>query len=510
MSPLMAADVKHWCAPPNSSIPRTWWRKHGLPRVNKWSLEPDGCSMYAWESQPNEEFGIRFDREQLLSCTNGFEYDREGFGLTATEEWQLICGDAWKTSAMQSIIMAGSFVGVIIFGRLSDKLGRKHTFFVGLALLLSTGIAAAFVHSFITFNILRFILAGATSGMTAALVTAFMEILPESDRIYMNIGFGIGYTVPVIFIPLLSYYLLNFRYMQLAIGLSGLLILPFFWVIHESPKWLVAKHRFTEAEQVIVKILKMNRRPVPDMTEVMPKLAIHAESESTVKSRNLGFIDIMKIPILRYTALTTGLNWFCWSSISYYCALNAHRLPGNPHLNFAISTFAEFPSAFIAMYLIRNCRRRQTQMFNIIVAACIFAAVFFLDDSYKLTKVWGNMIARVFVNNYGFIVWVSVHEVYPTPVRTAGYASAMMLSRGGAAFAPFIKNIGDWTHTSVPCFIILGLCASIIGCVALLPETLNKKLPDTIDDVKALYGRDGYIVAKYAKAVPTHIHSDCI
>ncbi|OQR77853.1 solute carrier family 22 member 6-B-like [Tropilaelaps mercedesae] len=507
MSPLMAADVQHWCAPPNATIPAEWWRDHGVPRASLTSSDPSECLMYAWVPDADNRFGGHVDHGLQQPCTHGWAYDRGDFGITATEEWHLVCGDAWKRSAMQSIVMAGSLVGVIVFGRMSDKFGRKCTSFMSAVLLLVTGVSAAFVHSFVAFNAFRFILATATSGLTASLVTMFMEILPEADRIYMNVGFGIGYTLPVMLIPLLSYSLMNFRYMQLAIGLSIFLVLPFFCVIHESPKWLLAKHRFAEAEQAIVRIVRSNRRRVPNMADIMSKLAARAESESAAQSRNLGFIDIMRVPILRRTALTIGLNWFSWSFVSYYFALNAHRLPGNPHLNFAISTFAEIPSAFIAMCLIRKCRRRHSQVFNIMVAAAIFGVVFFLDNGYKGVKVWGNMAARMFVNNYGFIVWVSVHEIYPTPVRGAGYAVAMMFSRLGAGLAPFVKDVGDWTHSTVPCFIILGVCAMIVLCVLQLPETLNRKLPDTIKDVEALY-RDTEDPGTYEeiKVVSAHEH----
>lgn len=491
MSPLMAADVQHWCAPPNASLDRNWWREHGIPRESNASTAPlKQCEMFLWVPDPSEPIGGRIDFSETVPCSGGWHYDQADFGLTATERWNLVCGDTWKRSAMQTIVMAGSLAGVLIFGRMSDSLGRKLTFFIGTALLMATGTGASFAPSYILFNSLRFVMAAATAGLTAAIVTLFMELMPEKDRIYINIGFGIGYAVPIMFIPLLSYYLKDFRNMQLAIGLSGLLLIPFFFSIHESPKWLLAKHRISEAERVIRAILRTNRRPMPKLSELLPSLTMHAETKSAVRSRNLGLTDIARIRVLRKTTLIVGFNWFFWAAINYYFAVNAHRMPGNPHWNFAISTLSDFPSALIGMYLIRHCRRKQSQIFNIVMAGCVHVLVFSLDDSYKMSKVWGTMLARVFVSTYGFIVWVSVHEIYATPVRSAGFAVAMMFSRIGAGFAPFVKDIGDWTHPYVPCVLIVSFCFGIVFCVRHLPETLNKRLPDTVADMEMLYDSD--------------------
>ena len=389
-------------------------------------------------------------------------------------------------SAMQTVIMGGSFLGVIIFAKISDRFGRRVAFIAGICLLLTTGLSAVFVKDFLIFNLLRFFMSSSASGITVATTALFMEIMPEKDRIYMNVGFGMGYSIPLLFIPVLSYYLKNFRYMQLATGLTGFAVIPFLAVIEESPKWLLAKHRLEEAEQSIRRILKRNRRTIPCMKDVMAKLAARAESENAMKSTNLGYLDLLRVPILRRNISYLGILWFCHSFVTYYVALNAHRLPGNPHLNFAISTLAEFPSAFVGMYLLRKCRRRESQFYNFGTSAVIFAGVFFLDDEYRWTKVIGSFIVRFFVYVHGFVMWTNVHEINPTPARSVGFAVTMMFGRTAAMMAPFLKDFGDWTHKSVICVTFVVLTAIGVFCVTKLPETLDKRLPDTIDDVEQL------------------------
>lgn len=478
MSPLMAADVPHWCAPPHETINATWWRDHGVPKTPKGT--PTECTMYQW----TVEDGL--DTNMTIPCSHGWSYDKRDYGETATSEWNLVCGDSWKRSAMQTTIMAGQFLGVIVFAKISDRLGRKRAFVAGIGILLTAGVSAAFAPSFLVFNLLRFVLSISTSGITVAVTTLFIETMPEGDRIYTTIGFGMGYAIPMMFIPLFSYYLRSFRYMQLAIGLSGLLLVPFILMLQESPKWLLVKRRLAEAEHSIVQIVKRNRRTLPNMEETMARLAARAETENAKKSSDLGYLDLLRFPVLRRNTIYLCSLWFSSSITFYYIALNAHRLPGNAQLNFAISTFADIPSALLSMYLIRHCRRRQTQMFNLSAAAAAFTAVFFLDESYRWTKIAGTFIVRLFVTVHDCVQWTNALEINPTPARSAGFALCMMFSRTGAMIAPFVKDIGDWTHHSVIYLVFVVFSASGVFCVWNLPETLNKKLPDTIVDIEQL------------------------
>merc|ERR1719228_1970912 len=73
-----------------------------------------------------------------------------------------------------------------------------------------------------------------------------------------------------------------------------------------------------------------------------------------------------------------------------------------------------------------------------------------------------------------------------------------MIARIGGMVAPYIADLGDIAGgsfgTALP-FVVFGACAVLAGLLALtLPETLNKPLPETIDDaihfgkIKSTYG----------------------
>ena len=89
------------------------------------------------------------------------EYTSE-FTSIATE-WNLVCGNRYKIELSQSIFVAGYMFGVLIFGILSDKYGRRRpwlfAYIVGGVLGLMTG----FVRTYEEYIVLRFIV-GAIKG----------------------------------------------------------------------------------------------------------------------------------------------------------------------------------------------------------------------------------------------------------------------------------------------------------------------------------------------------------
>ncbi|CAB4023824.1 organic cation transporter -like [Paramuricea clavata] len=77
-------------------------------------------------------------------------------------------------------------------------------------------------------------------------------------------------------------------------------------------------------------------------------------------------------------------------------------------------------------------------------------------------------------------------ELYPTTIRNVGVGAGMFWTRIGGIIAPQILLLGEYTAEAVP-FIIFGGMLLLSGALALLlPETLNVKLPETLQDVRKL------------------------
>ena len=82
--------------------------------------------------------------------------------------------------------------------------------------------------------------------------------------------------------------------------------------------------------------------------------------------------------------------------------------------------------------------------------------------------------------SYGTIYIFSA-EQFPTVIRNVGMGTASMSARIGGILAPYINLLsGVWKPFPM---IIFGVLAFTGGLLSLfLPETLNKALPETIED----------------------------
>ena len=87
-------------------------------------------------------------------------------------------------------------------------------------------------------------------------------------------------------LALTVYLIPDMKTLELTIGLLGILFLSLYFVMHESPRWLIAKNRGTEANEVIKKICEMNGR---EFKEFLP------DSETQeIKKENV--LHLMKYP----------------------------------------------------------------------------------------------------------------------------------------------------------------------------------------------------------------------
>ena len=73
-------------------------------------------------------------------------------------QWNLVCDNKYKISMSNTIYFTGVFCGALIFGFISDCIGRKPTLAICLYLQMPISLAIAFIPNYLGFIILRFLL----------------------------------------------------------------------------------------------------------------------------------------------------------------------------------------------------------------------------------------------------------------------------------------------------------------------------------------------------------------
>jgi OCT family organic cation transporter-like MFS transporter 4/5 len=78
-------------------------------------------------------------------------------------------------------------------------------------------------------------------------------------------------------------------------------------------------------------------------------------------------------------------------------------------------------------------------------------------------------------------------ELYPTPMRSTGVGLSVSIARLGGVWAPQINVLSSTLGSIYVPFLIFSISSLLAGILcSLLPETLNKNLPENLSDAKAL------------------------
>jgi MFS family permease len=159
-----------------------------------------------------------------------------------------------------SAYLAGAVLGALVFGWLTDRLGRKRLFFITLAVYLLATAATALSWSLWSFAFFRFLTGAGIGGEYTAINSTIQELVPARYRgwtdLVINGSFWIGAAVGafasiVLLDPAVLAPELGWRLAFLIGAALGLVIfLMRFW-LPESPRWLMTHGRLAEATAVI-------------------------------------------------------------------------------------------------------------------------------------------------------------------------------------------------------------------------------------------------------------------
>ncbi len=168
-----------------------------------------------------------------------------------------------QVTAAATTYLAGAVLGALLFGYLTDRLGRKKLFLVTLATYSIATVATAFSFNFTSFAIFRFFTGLGIGGEYAAINSAVDELIPGRIRgavdLAVNSTFWIGASLGAVATMLLLHaqggaQSAGWRYAFGIGGVLGLAVLLLRLYVPESPRWLMLRGREDEAGKVVGEI----------------------------------------------------------------------------------------------------------------------------------------------------------------------------------------------------------------------------------------------------------------
>jgi MFS family permease len=208
----------------------------------------------------------RFHTRLVMSLGTAWILDGLEITLASSVAGVLTASDTLRLSsaavgAIATVYLVGQVVGALVFGRLSDALGRRKLFTVTLGVyLLGSGLTAATAGAgpgWVAFLYLtRFIAGAGIGGEYAAINSAIDEMIPARYRGRVDIGVNGTYWAGSIIGTLVSLAFLNWigpvlgwRLAFLAGPALAVVIVYVRRTLPESPRWLLTHGHAAEAEQ---------------------------------------------------------------------------------------------------------------------------------------------------------------------------------------------------------------------------------------------------------------------
>uniref|UniRef100_A0A668S9Y7 Major facilitator superfamily (MFS) profile domain-containing protein n=1 Tax=Oreochromis aureus TaxID=47969 RepID=A0A668S9Y7_OREAU len=447
------------------------WRKNAIPkRCVDGKRELSRCSRYRLDVVRNLSaqgyipgMDVNLTDLEEEGCVDGWSYSKDIYESTIVSEFDLVCSNQWKQPLTSTVFFVGVLLGSFFSGQLSDRYGRKPVLFAALALQTVFTFAQVFSGSWIMFLIILFINGlGQMSNFVAALVLG-SEVLTGKVRVlYSSLGTCLGFAIGYMILPLLAYFLRDWKSLSLALSLPCVAYIPFWWLMPESPRWLLSQGRVEEAEAIIRTAAKWNK----------------------VQAPRIIFEDcgVSKLSLTHYWINPRCRTQFTMIVGYYSLSFNTAQLHENPYISCFISAVVEIPAYISSWLALLYLPRRLSVILTLVFGAVPLYLIQLVPDDLSNLSLVLEMLGKYSITTGSSLMFAYTAELYPTVLRNTATGISNTVSRIGSCIAPLLLSLGMY-YKYLP-HIILGTLAVVAAFAALfLPESFKKPLPETIEQM---------------------------
>ncbi|ELT94945.1 hypothetical protein CAPTEDRAFT_62237, partial [Capitella teleta] len=426
---------------------------------------------------------------ETIKCDQGWYYAPE-YKETIITEWNLVCDKNYLMETSQSVFSVGVMCGAVVFTALADRFGRKKVHLGCQYSMLVIGLIIAFAPNYITFVILRFLQGAVREGAGLVGIVMACELFPASQRTFAGTALELFWAGAYMALALMAYLITHWRHLQLVITLIPIWTY-YYRFLPESIPWLVANGRSDEAEKILQNAAKFNGISMPDrilhphengQVPNDPGSEVDDSSETSKMLEATGKARAFEILFFVHFVIFVVFCRFASGLIYFGLSLNTSQLVGNKYVNFFLSGFVEAPAYTLTVFVLQRFGRRYPLFIFHLIASVVLMAVVWIPEQTVPLIVTLTMVGKFAMTAAFGTVVLYAPELYPTNLRNLGFGMASVWGRIGGTIAPFSSFIKVAWAPSVA----FSICALVTGVLALLlPETLNRPLPETIEEIES-------------------------
>ncbi|XP_065293890.1 solute carrier family 22 member 7-like isoform X2 [Dermacentor albipictus] len=496
-------SVDHWCqlpeTPPNTTLEE--WRRLNIPE------EPDGslgrCLVYKEVSgEPDNQ------TRQTDTCVSRF-FNVSVDTMSIVQQWDLVCDREWLYSAVSTTFYSGSLLGLALSGLLADRVGRKPVVCFAVVLLEVAGVSLYSVESFVLFNALRFLVAASVSALSYTNYVLLVEFVALEHRALYGTFTYCGFSVGVLLGNVIAYLIRDWRTVQLVIMIPTTLLFVGFWLLPESPRWLITTLRIQQACGAVSLILRKNRMPAKSIRSVIKRLRsrpismLHQKGGASspgsagrlsprrkavkFERPDKSIWELLVIFVTQYQLSNTALclSWFS-CSVTYYGI--AYDVSAQSASN--VSQFVVAAVAPLAAYVLISRRGRRDVLAGSLIFTSVCCIVIAILPRDRIDRFLAILIAWFLINVAFTVMFLYATEIYPTTIRALGFNFGAAFGRLGFIIAPIFygTTMMNVYGSRMVGYSVLSLSCVVSGFLATkLPETKETHLPDKIKPEHSIF-----------------------
>ena len=432
-----------------------------------------------------------YHKRLIVACSggpflDGYLLSIVGVALTGAKTDLALSANTLGIAGAASLV--GLFLGSLVFGPITDRIGRRMMYTADLLLMIVASVACIWIGTGWQLIALRF-LVGIAVGADYPIATALLaEWMPRKQR-----GAVIGFLSTIWLVGAVVAYLVGFgltaafgpeswRWMLASGAVFGVIVLLLRMGAHESPRWLISKGRIEQAREHISSVLGRDVTTA-EVTEMV------ASDEPVHKSK---LTDVVRGIYLRRT-LFCGLTWMCIAipqfALFTYGPIILHQFglgegSTSETLGQIVLNMGFLIGSLPALRWVESRGRRPLMIGSFLLGTLALLPLGIWPDAPG----WVVMVfffLFTLINGAGTIlVFIYPNELFPTEVRATAVGLATSISRLGAAIGTYLVPISLSSIGTGPTMLIgvgitaLGLLISVMWA----EETRNRSLATTAVD----------------------------
>ncbi|XP_054537667.1 solute carrier family 22 member 14 isoform X14 [Pan troglodytes] len=384
------------------------------------------CLMYLpvpWNLDSIIQFGLN----DTDTCQDGWIYP-DAKKRSLINEFDLVCGMETKKDTAQIMFMAGLLIGSLIFGLITDKMGRYPAILLSLLGLIIFGFGTAFVNSFHLYLFFRFGISQSVVGYAISSISLATEWLVGEHRAHAIILEHCFFAVGAMLLTGIAYSLPHWRLLFLVGGILVIPLISYIWILPESPRWLMMKGKVKEAKQVLCYAASVNKKTIP--SNLLDELQLPRK-----KVTRASVLDFCKNRQLCKVTLVMSCVWFTVSYTYFTLNLRMRELGVSVHFRHMVPSIMEVPARLCCIFLLQQIGRKWSLAVTLLQAIIWCLLLLFLPEELKSMTILVLTLGEFSLAATVTVFFLYTAELLPTVLSHRGLFP-LLPAAGNARSAP--------------------------------------------------------------------------